>query len=57
MTPKMKFRPWYAELISLSLQAGSPYLIKPAHHHRDSWAADWSPYREWNRLVEADDVR
>jgi len=57
MTPDMPFIEWYKELINLSLQAGQPHLIKEPHHHRDSWAADWSPYREWNRLTGATDVR
>jgi len=51
MIPETAFNEWYEELISLSLQACSPHLIGGPHMHWDSWAANWSPLREWNRLT------
>lgn len=51
MKPETPFFKWYEELISIAMQAGSPHLIDEPHMHWDSWAANWSPLREWNRLT------
>ena len=52
MKPETTFIEWYEELISLSMQAAKPYLIGKPHMHWDSWADNWSAYREWNRLIK-----